>query len=189
MAHPAPYTARVVIPLPAEDEISTVMGETYDPNTLNVTKMLAGTGDCFAATVGLVKALFSTPGVDPKLREIVTLRVAALLNAPYEWQANSQMAANTGLSAAEIDAAASDGPVKGVDADYVVACAAADELSKAGTLSDATLSELLERFGEVTTRKLLLMIGYFNLLGMFLNGCRVPLETSDKIGNATSPLG
>ena len=189
MARPMPYTTQVAISLPSEEEIKRVVGEKYDPNDLNVTKMLAGTGDCFAATVGLVKALFSAEGVDPKLREMITLRIAKLRSAPYEWEANAKMAANIGLSPSEIDAAASDGPVENVNADYVLACKATDELSKTGTLLDDTLSGLIERFGATATRKLLLMIGYFNLLAMFLNGCRVPLETTDKIENAVSPLG
>ena len=189
MPRPSPYTTQVAVPLPSEDDIKQVAGESYKPDDLNVTKMLAGTGDCFDATVALVRALFSAEGVDPKLREMITLRVATLLNAPYEWQQNSQMAANIGLSQTEIDAAASDGPVENVDEDYVLACKATDELSKTGTLLDGTLTKLMARFGETTTRKLLLMIGYFNLLGMFLNGCRVPLETTNKIGNQSSPLG
>ena len=189
MTHPTPYTARVAIPLPSDDDLKKVMGDSYNSNALNVVKMFAGTEDCFVAMIGLVKALFMTKGVDPKLREMITLRAAKLLNAPYEWQANSKIASNAGLSATEIEAAASDEPVEGIGHDYVVACKATDELSRTGTLLDETLSRLLERFGETTTRKLLLMIGYFNLLGMFLNGCRVPLETSDKIGKETSPLG
>ena len=56
-------------------------------------------------------------------------------------------------------------------------------------LTDGTLSGLLDCYGEVGTRKLILAIGYFALLAMFLNGCRVPIETSDKIGSSTSPLG
>lgn len=189
MVQLTPYTSQIAVPLPSEDEIRKVVGDAYEPDALNVTKMLAGTGDCFAATVKLVAALFSAEGVDPKLREMITLRVATLLNAPYEWQQNSQMAANLGLSESDIDAAASEGPVTNVDPGYVLACQATDELTNSGTLTDKTLSKLLERFGATTSRKLILMIGYFNLLGMFLNGCRVPLETTDKIGTATSPLG
>ena len=68
-------------------------------------------------------------------------------------------------------------------------CTATDELSKGGTLRDETLSELLDRYGETISRKIVLMIGWFNLLSLFLNGCRVPLETTDKIGTKTSPLG
>jgi hypothetical protein len=62
-------------------------------------------------------------------------------------------------------------------------------LSTSGTLRDETLSELLDKYGETISRKIVLMIAWFNLLSRFLNGCRVPLETSDKIGTRTSPLG
>jgi len=56
-------------------------------------------------------------------------------------------------------------------------------------LRDETLRELLDRYGETTSRKIVLMIGWFNMLSLFLNGCRVPLETTDKVGARTSPLG
>ena len=83
----------------------------------------------------------------------------------------------------------SDGPVTGVKEDYVLICKATDELSNSGTLTDSTLQDLLKRHGEVITRKLVLMIGWFNLLSIFLNGCRVPMEVTEKIGTKTSPLG
>ena len=47
----------------------------------------------------------------------------------------------------------------------------------------------LDRYGETSSRKIVLMIGWFNMLSLFLNGCRVPLETTDKVGTRTSPLG
>ena len=189
MSKPIPYTTKIAVPFPPEEDIKQAMGEKYKPDVLNVTKMLAGTGDCFPVVVALVKALFQADDIDAKLREIVTLRVATLLNAPYEWQQNAKMALNTGLNQGEIEAVAADGPVQGLAPDYILACAATDELVRQGTLTDETLSDLLNRYGPVGTRKLILAIGYFTLLAMFLNGCRVPLETSDKIGSSTSPLG
>ena len=189
MAGPANYTSKVAIPLPSDDAVRRVIGNSYSPEkTLNVIKMFAGTEDMLTATIWLVKAIFQTQGVDPKLREMIILRAATVLNAPYEWQANTQMAKNTGLSAKEIDAAGSDGPVVGINPEYVLVCKATDELSKSGTLQDDTLSELMNRYDDVITRKLVLMIAWFNLLSRFLNGCRVPLETTDKIGTGTSPL-
>jgi len=98
------------------------------------------------------------------------------------------MARNTGLSADEITAAGSAGPVAGITPEYVLICKATDELSSAGTLRDETLKKLLDKYGETISRKLVLMIAWFNLLSRFLNGCRVPLETTDKIGTGTSPL-
>ena len=82
MSKPQPYSTKIAIPLPPEQEVIKAMGEQYKPETLNVTKMLTGTGDCFPAVVALVKALFQANDIDPKLREVVTLRVATLLNAP-----------------------------------------------------------------------------------------------------------
>jgi alkylhydroperoxidase family enzyme len=181
--------SKVAIPLPSDEAVRRIIGNSYNPEkTLNVIKMFAGTEDMFEATIGLVKAIFQAQGIDPKLREMIILRAATVLNAPYEWQANTQMAKNTGLSANEIDAAGSDGPVVGINPEYVLVCKATDELSKTGTLRDETLGELLNRYGDTITRKLVLMIAWFNLLSRFLNGCRVPLETTDKIGTGTSPL-
>jgi hypothetical protein len=51
---------------------------------------------------------------------MIILRAAALLNSPYEWQANTQMAKNVGLSPQEINAAASNGPVAGINPQYVL---------------------------------------------------------------------
>jgi hypothetical protein len=111
------------------------------------------------------------------------------LGAPYEWQANSVIARNVGLTDAEIAAAAADGPVTGLDPEHVLVCAAADELARDRTLTDDTLSALLEAYGPTLTRKYILSIGFFTCIGLFLNGNRVPLETTDKIGAKTSPIG
>src|SRR6202167_6689955 len=189
MAYPTAYTSTVAVPLPSEQPVQQMMGKYYDPEkTLNVLKMFAGTEDLFDATIGIVRAMFQAKGIDPRTREIIILRASKVLNAPYEAQANVQMAKNAGCSPAEIDAAAGDGPVSGINPEYVLVCKATDELSKSGTLRDETLRELLNRYGETISRKIVLMIAWFNMLSRFLNGCRVPLETTDKIGTRTSPL-
>ena len=51
-----------------------------------------------------------------------------------------------------------------------------------------TLTALLTRYGSECTRKIIMTISWFNMLARFLNGCRVPLETEDKIGTRTSPF-
>ena len=189
MTHPTRSAPQVAIPLPSDAAVRRVIGKSYDPErTLNVIKMFAGTEEMFDAAIGLVKAIFDAQGVDPKTREMIILRAAIVLDSPYEWQANTQMAKNVGLSPKEIDAAASHGPVVGINPEYVLVCKATDELSTSGTLRDETLRELLDQYGETISRKIVLMIAWFNLLSRFLNGCRVPLETTDKIGTGTSPL-
>ncbi len=189
MPHPTKYTSKVFIPLPPDEEILEVMGDMYDPvKTLNVIKMFAGTGDIFEAAIGFVKAVFQAEGIAPKAREMIILRAAKILNSPYEWQANETMASNVGLSKNEIKAASADGPVTGIDPEYVLLCKATDELSTTGTLTDDTLSHMLRQYDETICRKFVLIISWFNLLSRFLNGCRVPLETTDKIGDRSSPI-
>jgi len=187
---PTPYTSQVAIPLPSDADVKKVMGDAFDPNkTLNVLMMFAGAEDMYQATMGLVKAVFETKGIDPKTREMIILRAAKVMNCPYEWQANIEFAANAGLSPDEIQATESDGPVTGINPEYVLICQATDELCTDATLRDGTLRQLLDRYGDVISRKLVLMIAWFNLLSRFLNGCRVPLETTNKIAaGQTSPL-
>jgi alkylhydroperoxidase family enzyme len=181
--------ADIRVPLPSDAEIRRVIGADYDANrTLNVIRMFAGTDDMYPAVMGFIKAVFHADGVDPCVREMIALRTAKQYNARYEWEANAKLASNVGLSSEEIAAAASDGQVNGIDPKYILACIATDELSDDGRLSDETLTELLERYGHTVTRKLILIIGWFNLLSRFVNGCRVPLETIDKIGNGRSPV-
>lgn len=190
MAGPEPYTSKVAVPLPDDQSIRAVLGDDYDPDTaLNVVKMFAGTGDMCTATLELVRAVFAAEGVDPKIRQTIILRAATVLNAPYEWQANVPMSRNNGLSDAEIESIGTrGGPVSGIPEHRALICNATDELSTDGTLTDATLQQLLDAHGAETTRKIILMISWFNMLSLWLNGCRVPMETVDKIGSKRSPL-
>ncbi|WP_020071192.1 carboxymuconolactone decarboxylase family protein [Paraburkholderia caledonica] len=190
MTGPELYTHKVSIPLPPDDELRQVLGESYNAaETLNVVKMFAGTHDMCAATMGLVRAVFSAEGIDPKVRQAIILRAAVVLNAPYEWQANVAMSRNNGLSETEIECIGSLDANSQLPVPYVLVCTATDEMCATGTLTDETLQQLLDAYGQTITRKLVLMIAWFNLLSLFLNGCRVPLELTDKIGSRTSPLG
>jgi alkylhydroperoxidase family enzyme len=189
MGKPTPYSASVVVPLPNDTEIAATMGDEYDPDTaLNVMKMMSGTGNLFPALIGMVQAIFGEPDIDAKHRELIILRAASVLNCPYEWQANEQMARNAGLTTSEIEAAAGERPLDDLNEDYLLLIAATDELLKSGTTTDSTLQSLLDTFGATTTRKYIATIAWFSLLSLFLNGTRVPMETTDKIGDRTSPI-
>jgi hypothetical protein len=193
---PTTYATSVTVPLPddvvVKAVIETYYGGTYQPDTtLNVVKMFAGTGAHFAGVIDVVNAIFGPDGINPKHRQMCMMRVAKTINAPYEWQLHSTIGRNLGLTEDEIAAIASDGPVTGIDSDYILLGRAADELANAKTLTDTTLSEMLATFGEDSTRKYILSISFFIFMGLWLNGCRIPLETTDKVGGitTTNPAG
>jgi hypothetical protein len=190
MSAPSAYKQSVAVPLPSDDDIRAVMGKDDDPDmTLNVIKMFAGTGEFYPALITMVRTIFGTPDINDKHREMIILRAASILDVPYEWQANKVMASNAGLTDTEIEATTSDGPVSGVAPDYVLVCTATDEMLRTGTLTDDTLTAMLDAFGPALTRKYIVTISWFSMLSLFLNATRTPLETTDKIGNRTSPLG
>lgn len=192
---PTSYGATVTVPLPDDDVIKGVVeayyGGTYEPDaTPNVVKMFAGTGAHFAGVIDTVNAIFGPEGINPKHRQMCMMRSAKAFNAPYEWQMHSAIGRNVGLTEDEIAAFASDGPVTGVDSAYVLLGRAVDEFADASTLTDETLGDLLAAFGVELTRKYIFSISYFIFMALWLNGCRVPMETTDKVGErATNPAG
>src|SRR6201987_4830081 len=96
MNYPTSYTSTVSVPLPDDDAIRSVVGDTYDPGTaLNVIKMFAGTGDLYPALIGMVNAIFGTKDIDARHREMIILRAAKVLDTPYEWQGDNPVAGKT----------------------------------------------------------------------------------------------
>ena len=178
---PTQYKGSAGIPLTSDEEILKSVN-------LNVSRMLAGTGDMSYGFITLVHAIFGTRDIDDKMREIIGLRTAKLLKTPYQWQQHATMGKNAGLTPEEIEAMTIDGPVSGISDDYMLLAQATDELTMDAVLTDACLTSLQRRYGNEVTRKLVLIIAFFNFLSRFLNGCRVPLETTEKMGNRTNPL-
>ena len=83
MAKPAHYTSKVAIPLPSDEAVRRIMGNSFNPEkTLNVIKMFAGTEDLYEATVGLDPASGSLVegGVEAQTRRVMQ-NLAAVLKA------------------------------------------------------------------------------------------------------------
>jgi alkylhydroperoxidase family enzyme len=189
MTAPSPYNSEVTLPLPNDDAIRAAFGPSCDPKSvLNNIRTFAGTEDLAIPAIGLIRAMFGAQGISPKIREMIILRAAKVRNAPYVWQVNVILATNTGLTPVEIQAAAADEAVKDIAPEYLLVCRATDELCSEGTLRDSTLHELISHFDDVLARKVVLMIAFYDMVSLFLNGCRVPMEQPERVGNWTTPL-
>ena len=183
------YWAPVAVAFPDEAEFLAAAGTPHDPDrTLGLVRMLAGTGEMFAPALALMKAVFAEDGLDPKLRQVLMLRMAVIRNAPYEWQMNATLARNSGLTNGEITAIAATHAVTGLAPAYQLACRAVDELSATNRLGDETLNMLIESFGDAVTRRIVLVIGWAHLASLFTNGCRIPMEETDKLRGRPSPV-
>src|SRR5437867_42089 len=93
------------IPLPADDELSTEVRDALaNLPPLNIFRMVGRLPASFRPFLELGGSLLGDPELDPRMREVVILRVAHATQASYEWAQHVQLARGVGLSEAEIEA-------------------------------------------------------------------------------------
>jgi alkylhydroperoxidase family enzyme len=132
-------------------------------------RTLARSSMLFERMRPLGAGLLAKGALAPRDRETVILRTCARCGAEYEWGVHvTAFARPLGLSDAEIAATRDGGP------DLLLL--AADELHDRGTLSDAVLAALRQRFSDEQILEILALAGFYHLISYLANGARVPLE-------------
>ena len=189
MTAPSPFNSEVVFPLPNDDAIRAVFGPSCDPKVvLNNIRTFAGTEDLAVPAMGLIRAVFGAHGINPKTREMIILRTRKGPKRPLRLAGQCNSSDQHGPDTGRNPSSGSNQVVKDVGREYVLVCKATDELCSEGTLRDNTLRELIGHFGDVLARKVVLMIAFYDMVSLFLNGCRVPMEQPERVGNWTTPL-
>jgi hypothetical protein len=176
------------LPMPIAEEARAAFGSEFNPeNTLNGAIALAAAGDLAGPAVALMRAVFACPAADARLREAMIVRTAARLNCTYAVHASTRIALNSGLSRTEVEALTADGPVAGIDPDIVLISRMADDIADRATLGEELLEAAIERWGVGNTRKLILMLSWFNLVNRYENACRVPDDSDEKLARSSGP--
>ena len=176
------------LPMPTAEEAQAAFGSDFNPDkTLNGAIALAAAGDLAGPTLALMRAVFACPAADARLREAMILRTAVRLNCIYAVHASTRIALNSGLSQTEVEALTADGPVTEIDPDIVLIARMADDIADRATLGEDLLEEAIERWGVDNTRKLILMLGWFNLVNRYENACRVPSDSDVKLARSSGP--
>lgn len=118
-----------------------------------------------------------TRGVlDPRLREIVILRVSHRYRSEYEWNLHVQISAALGFGPAELDAVKA-GPDDPLWTARERACLrAADQLCTSHDIDDALWAELAATLNAKEQMELLFIVGSYTLLAWVLRTVRMPLE-------------
>jgi hypothetical protein len=163
-------------------------GSDFNPDeTLNGAIALAAAGDLAAPAIALMRAVFVCPAADARLRESMILRTAVRLNCTYAVHASTRIALNSGLSKTEVDALTAEGTVAGIDPDIVLIARMADDIADRATLAEGLLEAAIERWGIDNTRKLILMLSWFNLVNRYESSCRVSNDSDEKLARSSGP--
>jgi AhpD family alkylhydroperoxidase len=102
----------------------------------------------------------------PRLRELAILRVARRRDCEYQWTHHARLAAEAGLTEAEIEAA---GRGEAADALELAVLDAVDELDDDSALSARTSAALGEHLDEHQRMDLVFTIGTYCMLAMAFN--------------------
>jgi alkylhydroperoxidase family enzyme len=175
--------------MPSAEEVRVAFGNDFNPaKTLNGAIALAASGDLAGPAVALMKAVFACPAADARLREAMIVRTAVRLKCIYAVHASTRIALNSGLSKSEVEALTTDDPVAGIDPDIVLIARMADDIADCATLEDDSLELSIERWGADKTRKLILMLCWFNLVNRYESACRVPIDSDEKLARSSGPI-
>lgn len=110
-----------------------------------------------------------------RVRELVTLLVAAHHRSAYEWHAHAPLAAAAGLPDALITAIRTGAPVEPHEPAERAAAVAVRQLLTTGDLDDAAWSGAVAALGAAGTVELTTLVGYYALLAVQMRVLRVPL--------------
>jgi AhpD family alkylhydroperoxidase len=108
--------------------------------------------------------------------ELVILRVAHLTGCAYEWEHHRHLGRRAGVTDADVERLAVDGPVPevaGWSRRESVVLRAVDELHHEDDLSDATWTALRQHLDEREAIELLLLAGHYEMLATTINTLRI----------------
>jgi 4-carboxymuconolactone decarboxylase len=123
------------------------------------------------------RVLLFTPALEPRLRELMVLRVAWRTRSTYEWVQHVRLAQACGVTHAEIEAiglgAGGDAPWTPLEADLL---AATDELIDGYRIDDETWARLAEHLDERRLVEVVFVVGTYTCLAMAFNSFGLELD-------------
>lgn len=111
----------------------------------------------------------------PRLSEIAILVTGRACQSPFEWYAHRIEGEKAGIEPAILEALLAQTEPPGLSEDDAIVYQFARELNLSRSVSDATYTRALTRFGERTVVELTALIGYYTMVAMTLNAHEIPL--------------
>ena len=149
--------------------------EQFDRVPINLTRML------LHCPVPMVQSLldfalsFRTGNLEPKIRELVILRMATLRESSYELKHHLPAARMVGWTEIEISAITSNQPF-GLDQKLSVIIQLVDDCSKLGKVTDSTYEKATKILSVPEIAEATLLAGLYDMLACFLKTMGVELD-------------
>src|SRR6218665_2655710 len=149
---------------------------------LNLYRMLAHAGKTAEGFLALGSAILRENTLDAKLREIAILRTGILCGAGYEVHQHRRVARRVGLSDDKIDALGKDAARSALDATEPRVLEFTDQVVLHVKPPDAVFEALCARLPHGQVAELVLVIGFYMLVSLFLENFEVDIEPPGAVG-------
>jgi alkylhydroperoxidase family enzyme len=153
---------------------------------LNVFGTLAHHPELLRHWLGFATYLLTVSTLEPRLRELIVLRVGWLCQSPYEWGQHVHIGRRAGVLDEDLARLTAGPAASGWTAAEAAALQATDELVARHTLSDAHWSALQAHFSTPQVLDLVFLVGQYQLVSSALNACRV--ERDDGLDEQALPF-
>jgi AhpD family alkylhydroperoxidase len=158
---------------------------TLERGNLNVYRVLANAEKVYPGWMLAGRAALTSPVLSRRLREIVTLRTAALMDCVYELGQHNDIARAAGLTESEIKAAVSgfDWQTAGFDSVELAILHLVTELVTERSVSAQLLDHVHTELGSEASVEVLMIIGRYAGLALMLNALDVDLDETARLPN------
>jgi AhpD family alkylhydroperoxidase len=150
---------------------------------LNVYRALANADKVFTGWMSAGDAALASTVLPLRLRELVVLRTAYLMDCPYELGQHRDVARTVGLGADEINAilSQSDWQTGHFEGPELAVLTLTSELLTTHTVSAAVFDEVHHALGSEATVEVLMVINRYSGLALMLNALDVDLDDSARL--------
>jgi uncharacterized peroxidase-related enzyme len=173
------------IPLLERDQVTQEVANVYDALLKtrgvvpNMFKTLAHTPALALATAGYLKALLSDGALPGFYKELIAMRLSALLESEYAVKAHALSARQKGATELQIAAAQADFESGPFTAAEKTGFGAADRLHRAAAeITDEFFAELKQHFTDSQIIELVATAAAFELFPRFVDALRIPVTPS-----------
>jgi alkylhydroperoxidase family enzyme len=150
---------------------------------LNVYRALANAEKVFTGWMLAGQAALASPVLPVRLRELVVLRTAYLMDCPYEFGQHRDVARTAGVGADEITAviSESDWETAGFDPVELASLHLTTELLTTRSVSTEVFDQVHTARGSEATVEVLMIIARYSGLALMLNALDVDLDESARL--------
>jgi AhpD family alkylhydroperoxidase len=156
---------------------------TLQRGNLNVYRTLANAEKVFTGWMLAGQAILTSPALPIRLRELVTLRTAYLMDCPYELGQHRDVARTAGVNADEIEAVTSESSWQTANFSPVelALLQLTTELVTTRSVSAEVFEQVHTALGSEATVEVLMVISRYAGLALMLNALDVDLDESARL--------